>query len=604
MDKKVSVVLSLETIKNNLSPNEREPCFNIFFYRLFKGDPVTVGLNAKTVKITAVLPGRYNGKIPQTASIVLSGWALRPNDKNEQCLMDIGTNHLALSKLVDNKNKKIDVPIQMHTVNNYEKAVVRVTVHEVNLGGVEIVNYRFVGDGIVDYVKATFDREKEMKDTIPGTSNMRVPYDYSESGIELTGGVPLPALGYVMSETPVSNHEFWQNDFETVLARDDLDPHEFDRLNIQGKARIMALMVCYVAQYLDYISDTVDRNKLNQTYVAQLVQGCENFGDSLATWSGDCEDLGTGILQTYNSFVSAKFDKTSALFELQSIAKQYISILSLDVVNGAKVSDENAPKGAHMNVNLVPIAEYRKWMRKTPEGRILDEKLAPLYPKKINTELPFMVGEGTGKLEPLGYDNPMLPVMGYVYRLSALSSFKKPIPRSRTDAGQFLLGSLAGFTDYYLRRGLTIGSMWYIQTDSKGDITRGAKYNDMINDRSDVGILMHQPIPRPTMMVMQEATFFRDPPHPLILTKKNKFKADNEHLDYLVRSVREFGNESKAQPHLYVPVYVRAKQVTKSLISGLVAQISGLTHICKVEYRLERITDAIAGYEVRFFIAK
>jgi len=607
MEKRVRLVLSVKTIKNELSPEEREPHLNMFLDARFWRRPASVKLDAGRVVVEGRLPPQHSGKLPQTASLVISGWALRPNDQGTKCWMDIGTNHLSLAKIAQNGGGQVDVPLVMHTVQNYEKAVVRVKIEEADFPGIEFVNHKFIGDGIMSYVNATFQNERRMKDTIPGTGNMRVPYDYSESGVELTGGMPLPAIGYVMSETPESNTEFWQNTFQVVMERDGMDPADWPRLDKNSKARVMALMVCYVAQYLDYVSDTIDRNKMNEQFVKGKIQGCENFGDSLVTWSGDCEDLGTGILQSYNSFVSCKIqDKT--LLEIRAIAAQYIPILSLDVVNGAQVIDKNAPKGAHMNINLVPIAEFRRWMRKTASGRELDKKIAHVYPKEIDNELPFMVGEGTGKLEPLGYNNPNLAAMGYVYRLPALKTFKKPIPRTRTDAGQFLLGSLTGFTDYFIRRhAMTIGSMWYVTSHMlSAEVTRGAYYNDMINDRERVGVLMHDPVPKPTMAVIKEAVMLRDPPHPLILTTKSEEKyaemERNKHLDYLVNYVRDFGREKDIGKAVAVPVYIRAQQISRKLTSDLAAQLSGLSRICKVEYKLERITDQIAGYEIKIYV--
>jgi hypothetical protein len=92
-----------------------------------------------------------------------------------------------------------------------------------------------------------------------------------------------------MSETPKSNDHYWENAFTTVMDRDGLRPKDWERLNMTGKARAAVGTVCYIAQYLDYIGDTVDKNVKGRRYDKNLVVPYENFGDALAMSGGDCE---------------------------------------------------------------------------------------------------------------------------------------------------------------------------------------------------------------------------------------------------------------------------------------------------------------------------
>ena len=598
--KTVNFNINVQLIKDEMSPEEKQPQLNVFLDARFKRKPITIGLNAQNVEITGQLPIDVE-EIPQTATLCLSGFAWRKNNFGDECLMDVGTTHIPIG-MITNGQKTFDLPLLMHTVNNYEKAKLEISVNSFNMDDVKVVSRKYITSEMMQYINATIKTEERMPDTISSTANMRVPYDYSESGFEMTKGTPLPAFAYVMGETPESNTLCWKNTFKIVMKRDDMEPSDFKRLSKVGKARVMALMMCCLTQYLEYIGDTIDKNTKRKKYLASRVVGCENFGSGLVTFSGDCEDLGTSIMMVYNSFIAHKFDSNEkTLIEIQQLATQYIPLLSLDAVNGAQVADKNAPKGAHINLNMVPIHQFRSWMRKTPEGKQLDNRLSSLYPKNIDSELLYMVGEGTGKLEPLGVHNPNTDLMGYVYGLRSLRKFKKPIPRKQGEAGSFLVGSLTGMTDYFIKRGVNIGSLWYTTVEN-GKVSRGAYYRDMINDHPNVGIKMHEPVSKNNMDVIREAILTRDPPHDMVLTNEYDYKYEkNEHLDHIVNEIENL-DRTPGELHRYVPIYVRPYQIDVDLSSKMAYQLSGLKRVWKVDYALERITDEVFGYELRIYV--
>jgi hypothetical protein len=133
------------------------------------------------------------------------------------------------------------------------------------------------------------------------------------------------------------------------------------------------------------------------------------------------EDLGTGIQQCHESLIRHQFPtvgtKYDALVEIQNIAKQYLVLLSLDAVNGAHVQQKDAPKGAHMNANIISFYQFKKALENTTEGKRVSKKLP--WPKfELDEHWPFMVGEGTGIYETLGVDadKVLMPIKAYVYQ--------------------------------------------------------------------------------------------------------------------------------------------------------------------------------------------
>lgn len=623
MKRNIKIEFSLRLIENDMAQTERFPQIRAFLDAHFDREyPKSVEFDENNLKkeytfrVEGSLSSRKGNLIPPSSSLVITSWAQRTNEFGAPCLMDTGTTHITLGELMASNGKLVkDLDLVLHTTiqigarepKGVEKAKLRFTLLKIEDGGIRLLeNHLFlksnIGDlqkSLVEYIKTTVEFEQNMKDTIPGTSQIRCPFDYSESGIEMTGSIPLPAAAYTKYEIPVTNELFWKNAFSRIMIRDNLSVHDFHNLNIDGRARATVLTVVYPVQYLDYISDTVERNNRHWKYQAQLKQGYENFGDALATWSGDCEDLAGAIMQVYDAFINFNFtDKT--LLKMQKIAKNYIPMMSLDVVHGAKVADENAPKGAHMNINFLSIDYVRKSLRNNEKGRYIESKIQ--WPKKTKSNLPVVIGEGTGMYEPLGYHDDLQEIRRYVYTMRSLQGFKKPITHERGSDSQFFLGSLLGMTNYFFNRGYNIGAFWYgtKSIESNAAPTRGIYYKELANESDKLSFIPQPPIPKQVMDVINEATLLRIPPQPLVLTKK-RVTIRNEHLDYIVKDIERL-NRPSAPKDQAVPIYIRPHQIDENLAHQIATELRGKNRVWKVSYELENITDDLYGYRVMIYV--
>ena len=157
-----------------------------------------------------------------------------------------------------------DIHLLMHTAKNFDKGVVRVTVHRpehVALAGLKIAAMHIdgpsAGKEMMEYMQRCMDIEVNMGDTLRGTSNVRCPFDFSQAGWQLTG-VPTPAQGYVLNpERPRSNGLFWANAFERIMARDGRKTADWAKMNKMERARMTIKLVVYPVQYMPYIGDKV-----------------------------------------------------------------------------------------------------------------------------------------------------------------------------------------------------------------------------------------------------------------------------------------------------------------------------------------------------------
>ena len=611
--KTINLSFTVKWFGENLSPAETRPQVRIYFDNRLVRTATTVMHSDQ--EIQSSISGKISGlkSVPHTLHVGFAAFAWRNNDQGAPCLQDIGTNHLQLMDIKEQLDLKgtfeHKVPLVMHTVNNLaSKEHILFRVSKLDMDGLEFthpnINAAVQLSNTLNishsYVEAMMQKEQQMKETFGDTSRIRVPYNISEDGLELSNGHPVPAISFAITEIATANVEFYENALHNTLKRDGLVLSDWDRLNMDGKARTMALVMCNMIQTFDYVSDTVDKNNATEPYDKSKTVGYESFANGNVTGSLDCEDGGKGIDQVRKTFISLQIPaEKKQLVELQQIATLYLSCLSLDAVRGAAVGDNEAHIGAHMNENFIPIPMFKKWLERTREGKLLARKL-PWPPSYTRGELPFMIGEGTGMYEPLGYEDANSNAHAYVYQMRSLSPYRKPIPHTKGKATEFFIGSLTGLTDYFISQGHNVGTFSYGTKQPDGTVTRGAYYSDMLNDNDNVVIMMHDAVPKPVMTMIKEVISVRVPPEPLVYTPGLRdAKEINSDLEYVVKAVKKLGRVSGNQtnvPLVGVPVYIKDYQINREHAQKIVSDIQRLEHVVDASYHEERYSDSFYGY--------
>ena len=626
----------------NLAPEfaECQPVLEVFYDAHFERNrenggvvDIAVDEHANGKTYTAELQGglsRMMGEIPPTACIGIASWVIHRNEQGFMCFVDAGTAHINMAEIHEGVDRAAlrgeawtkDLDLVMHTTGamNNQPAVIKGKIqfacHSYDIGSLAVANQSKAptllrapmqqrDHAIMSYVQQCLKLEMDMPDAIKGTERVRAPMDISESGIELTGGMFLPVGAYAMFEVPRSNLEYWQNAFNLVMHRQGFRKADFRQMDKTQKARTMALVVTLQAQTFDYIGDTVDRNVRSQKYETRLKQGYENFGDATVTTSGDCEDTATVIQQNFRALLAFEFPpREKALREMQSIAKQYMPLLTLAVVHGAKADDENAPKGAHMYVSMLPMHQVQNALNKTSEGRacLANAPWDRDVLDNIDPELPTLFGEGTGKIDPLGYMDKNLDKRKYLYQAKSLSSFKKELPHERGAPSAFYLGNMMGITSEFVRKGGNYAGFVFC-TQQGGQTKRGTLWTDVINQVETMALVPHPPIPAPIMDVMREATALRVPPRGLLLNKELAAAPDSvPELDRLSRAVQAFGRGSNTAGLDSIDAYIRPHQLSSEVVDRIVDDLMRMQRVFKVDYEVENITTLEHQYRVRFWI--
>lgn len=623
-----AITFTLTHTVSHLSDNEKYPVVECYLDSRWERESVEVQLTRKksqSVTVHGTL-AREITSLPPTAGIGFASFAWRPNECGNMCKMDAGTTEVYFSEILRGlKESKdgsftVDLELTMNTVQYYKKGTIRVSFTADGLHGLPATVYdtvsAHIGEQLTEYVNTNMQIEQGMEELMEGTESMRIPYNFSEVGMKCTNGAPLPAASYVLAEIPKTNDLFWENAYKVCMRRIGMKPEEWNRLSLVGKADMACKVVCYLPQYLDYIGDTIDKNAPGKSYQRSLVIPCENFGDALATVSGDCEDLAGAIGQLKNALCRHSFSQRSEYYkqltEIQSIMHQYMNPLSLDVVRGAQVNHV-AQLGAHMNDNFIPIELFERWSNPKPRsGEGLDngaprgggkDSVFPQSQSPSATGLgyPFMIGEGTGMYIPYGSTplaTSLAPVARYVFSNSpSMEGFKKPLEHKPKEIGSFFIGSLVGMTDYYYQKGANAPMSFWYTTNGK----RGATYDDMINHPERVCIKMQPTIGTQLMKHVEEAIKLRVPPKPVTLTEAGIKHQKNKHLDRVCAAINGMKRSPGSETNR-VAAYVRPHQIGVRVADAMINDFSRLERVWKLEYRTEPITDAIWGFELLIYV--
>ena len=626
--RKLSIVGTLQYVENDLSPTESALQVKAYLSTAFIREPQTIALtseNPHTLQVEGLF-SRRKGNLSTSAMLNLASFALTANSLGAPCYVDAGTAHVPLIQVKKEFDEtgiyKHTIPFVMHTADNLVKGKVQLTVTQLDMAGIVFeqpsplisASIRRQGDRLTQYIESTIAVDQSVDNTIPNTENIQAPYDISENGLEFTGGIPLPVMAYTKYELFKSNSNYWDNALEVVLKRQNKIPSDYWNMSHAHQAQTMALLCVYAAQYLDYISDEVDRNTRYSRYVEQLKKGYESFGDAGTTWSGDCEDTGLMIAATFDSLLIAVLDRARYSSILQDIQQRimpyYVPMMSLDIVHGAQVADQIEQPGAHLNTMFPPVHYLKKVLERHPEGKKLSQKVHwPPLDVHDDTDWPTLTGEGTGKYGPLGLlaEERELDTIererSLIYNMPSLAGFKKDLVHVHGAASNFYVGHLMGITSYFLKRGIPVGSFVYGTRNAhhRNGWTRGALYTDLVNQDTNVIMVPHPPVPPDVMGLIDDITQNRVPPNHYVLDEDAPLPVRNALLDTLTRGIRPLSDPGDLAE---VPVYARPHQLSEKLIGQIIKEASYVNGLHKITYELEPITNTIYGYRILFHVKR
>ena len=565
--------------------------------------------------------------MPPRAAIGMYLYAVHRNEHGSPCYVEVGTNHVDLRDIAKALLKGEYVrpvemritPVTLTGMKPIKKAIIEVRVSKLQMkpslqwdplerSALDAPAEK-TDQALTLYVNATMNLEAELHDTFPRCERMRAPLDLAPVSVESTNGTFLPVAAFAMVPTPDANEHFFLNAITCVLDRRDLPPTAYHSMSLEERARTMAQVCSFGVQTFDYISDTIELGNRLEMNTRHRTMDTDSFSNSWRTCSGDCEDGCRGIQCTLRA-LKAVAAESPVLRDLQNLSSHYAALQMLTVVHGAKIGDEEG-FGAHLCDVFVPIRKAEQMLEHTPQGRqLLQMSKAPVAPVAASIQaqdLPVLIGEGTGIIDPLGYDHdPLLEERKYVAcGLPSAAPFKREIPHIRGQESTFYHGFLLAISDQWIDQG--VGAL-VVGTPAPGKphgMTRGALFTDVMAGRTDRVALMPQPrMPAAVRRISTEALMLSPPPRPLKLEPAQLARTGKDPLlDRLCAGIRALNHDPPAKkPPGSVDLFVRAHQYDNNRIDALLGEASAMDRLYDAEYVEEPIVDRVTSYRVRLWV--
>lgn len=645
--------------------------------------------------------------LPMGAPIGIESYAVHRNDIGTPCYVDVGASMALVGDVVTEIQKRGRYEHQHELLirtamlqgdDHIRKGVItlRITGYQLGnavklppphqmpaIGTQALVLERIAAtqqrdETVMSYVQATMQHELGFPDSLPNIQRVRVPMDISETGAAMTGSVYLPIAAFAMAETPRTNADYWVNAFERVMARQNLagprTPREaqligasaayatsaareslsaqaiaaYNQMDTVGKVSVMASMIAYAIQTMDYIGDShITANRNDRVRGVPAFIAGESMTDGHKTGAGDCEDFAKGAVISQHALAAAIFDvnnpKHAPLRELQAISAEYIPTPALSIVHGAKIGDEEG-FGAHMYLPIFPRDHFIAALARTSDGRAMLERMAPI-PEPANvfvsaavsknpgatsgwkkSELVSATIEGTGLLPPRPGPDPILDLRRKVEQhMTAMHGFKKWIPHSLPNP--FYLAICNVISDHFVNKeGVPVAGFVVGQVNpnhnprdpaQRHEMTRGILYEDFLNGSPKMAIAPQPFIPKPVMAIIEQANSVRPPPRPHVLDWSKPMAGPDRDalLDRFVSKVRSFnrqapvalvaaplGAKGSYAPPNSVDVFVKPHQYTPAKVDAWIENAAQFQDLYDASYEVEHITNDTFTYRLRLWV--
>jgi hypothetical protein len=648
----LKISFELQYTKCELAPKqiERKPICTLYLSNQFERSASTggvVNIHLDEDNLTKTYKGTLTGKlrpeyakIPPVSAIGIASFAIHTNDKGFPCYVNVGTSHAFMRDVLSEKTKyEHEHPLMMRTViisdcPPVEKGVVKLKVTKVETAlklaaqsecALTSAPVELIERSILDPIRQSMELEYSLPDTIGGTERIRAPMNLSQVGIEFTGNSFLPAASFAIMETPIANSNFFVNAFNECLARRKMRPSAYHDFDLKEKARLLGQILCYPVQSNDYIGDAVERSSRLERGMKRLHIATDEWSNGLVTTACDCEDGALAICSIKSAFLNTDFAGNEALHELQQLCKNhYIVGMSLAVVHGAKIGDQEG-HGAHMYTPMLTRAQFYNGLKRTKEGREFlklahgpdaeQDGKVPLPvsgPAGNRDSPPSMFGEGTGHIDPLGYDDPLLAQRRYIaMHMESMKGYNSEIPHKEQGESPFYMASLLFITDEFFNQGLNVGAFIMGQANPNYDsrdpsnqhqMTRGVMFTDLLMANDNLAIIPYPRISDAAMQIARESMALAPPVRELTISSLKPNKPLTcplwDKVVAYVRGLGRVGDKTKGS----VDKFVRLHQYNEEQIGRIMSDISRLDRIYDVDYRAERITDTLHVWRVELYV--
>jgi len=635
------------------------------------GGLVTIKLNEDDANATqsghlrSTLNPSFGTVIPAGAALALCSYAIHRNDFGVACYTEVGTARIPLGELMTELKTsgrfQHQLPLVLHSglvagMQPIQKGVVELTITNAALGSqirwmTDIAHSQMMVLGsdesnttIAQYIRQTLAMESAIPDTLPKTERIRAPMDLGEVSILSTIQTFLPAAAFSLTEVPRSNAGYWRNAFARIMARRNMTVGTFYDLDQKERCRTLGLMINYAVQTFDYIGDAIEMGDRRRGMMTWRHLGTDSWSNGWQCFCGDCEDLTKALNSCDNAFLGVSFDATidRPLIDMQKEARTYMPLMSLFVVHGAKIGDQEG-WGAHMVLMMMPKHQWENALSKTNMGRQLLARMGIQVPEwsdaewaRLNHEHPFFFCEGTGHIDPIGAEPGPAFAADYDRRkyigtnMHSAGAFKKEIPCLEGHESTFYYAGLFSLSDRLMKtHGINVGGFVLGQVaDNPAGMTRGILWTDLLQGNRNVAITPQPPIPAQVMGLIRDAVSLEPPARPIVLQDELAREpipappSTHPELDRYVAAVKNMSREGPprrgerhsvdlfARPHhldenvinRMIGETQQPHHLDENVINRMIGETQQLDRIYDAAYEREDIVDGVYSWRIQLFV--
>ena len=639
-------------------PEEKDPFIDVYLSQSVSNQVFRVPLKDITETTLNFTFNTKSKNIISNCMVNIDCFAKIKNKHEEYCVNQAGSSFYPLSNLVDISNMKdkrnssnvipfvLRIPASPSIIKGRIDMVI--TPGCINLHDVQFSNYRIKhnlnetrGDQLMkQYVVSCSNSFKIINPTWNVIKNIHA-YEYV-SRVRV-----LPAVMFHVFDIPESYEEYWTNALNICLEREGLMTLSEFR-NGKGNAHYVAkkMMQCatlYV-NYCKYITDKADKNDRSKSkyYNKLKVVLMESFDGirprhDKGCCCGDCEDFGKEeMVETFEFSNFGKMLKHSlktmsgmhraedpALIRLGNIRRKYYIFAALGGVSSATINGDYANldnMSAHEFDIAIPISYFYAMLNRGSDyaGPNCNSTILKTEDMDVGLDLPILIGEGTGLLEPTGTEKDVNPEMRSQIEGSYGSPFeglRKMFYYDKYTGSRFYQTITTLFTNEFFHNGRSNCGEFimaysnptrYRNTNSKSgriNYTYGVRFTD-ITRKSENPCLIAQPeISSPLFNYMKNLQENEHPIQPIIPPVDTSTHVRKTDPVYKLKYTPEKSFNYNSSNCYKFTWYARYDQMTANRIDMILKKAKYLN--VKLDVHSEPVSGKfVGGYRITIFVKK
>lgn len=410
----------------------------------------------------------------------------------------------------------------------------------------------------------------------------------------------MPCFAFLYGPIVQSSIDYWLRCLSMIQTRGDMKAYA--HLQPLTQDAILAVkLVTLAPQWMEYVPDifyTADGSSIDTDY----------FADAMVLLSDDCDGLTKAILMGTLSFLELyrKYKLPDQLRILADLLQYYVPIATLCGTSSASAAAFGAKKisGAHFAMLFLPLDYYTDCVQRANPTHPL-VAFSKSVPTQLKGSLPVLYGEGTGRIEPYGIEDPAATARDIVCSPEIEQFGRTDIFYPRNKDAHFVIWVISGITRYFTDgiagNRCNVGS-FYFSHKTNGGQARGVAFSSVINRSNEVMILPTDLYTDDELIYVQTECTLCPPVVSLVPSRNPKLPLVDTELEKLNLELRKL-HVQKRPPNKEVNLYIRRENLNALFYSLLRETLLSQSEVMGLKYSTEHVLTNLEGRVITVFVS-